>query len=63
MPTWAVCILSYSMDREILETWFAIVVEQNRLHRKWFDNLENLHKFKGKFRKYIPEALPEVVAT
>ncbi|MCL4328976.1 MAG: hypothetical protein M1151_07225 [Candidatus Thermoplasmatota archaeon] len=51
------------MDREILETWFAIVVEQNRLHRKWFDNLENLHKFKGKFRKYIPEALPEVVAT
>ena len=53
---WNICETIY--DRKLkdeFETWKPIIVAENKLHRKWFDNPKNFHMFKQEFRDYISE--------
>jgi hypothetical protein len=40
-------------DKKLMETWTIVIETENRLHRKWFDNIENHNKYKDSFRNYI----------
>jgi hypothetical protein len=57
---WNICETIYDRRDDILfETWKAVIVNENKLHRKWFDNPENYHKFKDRFREYIQSNFPQ----
>ena len=52
--SWNICETIYDRkDEKLFETWKPVILAENKLHRKWFDNPENYHKFKDKFRQYI----------
>jgi c-di-AMP phosphodiesterase-like protein len=38
---------------ELEATWYPVIDAENRLHRKWFDEERNKHKFKDAFREFI----------
>lgn len=58
--TWNLCETIYDRkDKELDETWRPVIEAENKLHRKWFDNQENYHKFKDKFREYIQNNFPQ----
>jgi len=52
---WNICETIYDRkdNKTLFETWEPVIVAENKLHRKWFDALENHHKFKDSFRKYV----------
>jgi hypothetical protein len=51
---WNICETIYDRkDKPLFKTWLPVIVEEDKLHRKWFDNPENFHKFKDEFRTYI----------
>ena len=57
--SWNICETIHDQcgkSQEILNTWRPVVVAENKLHRKWFDNPVNFHKFKEKFRTYITDS-------
>jgi len=57
---WNICETIYDRrDEALFETWRPVIVTENKLHRKWFDNPENYHKFKERFRKYIQDNFPK----
>lgn len=56
---WNICETIYDRkDEAIFETWSPIIVTENKLHRIWFDEPENWHKFKQPFREYIHHTFP-----
>jgi hypothetical protein len=38
---------------ELKATWYPVIDAENRLHRKWFDEERNKHKFKESFKKFV----------
>lgn len=38
---------------ELARTWDPVIREENRLHRTWLNNVENQHKFKNEFWKFM----------
>lgn len=40
-------------NKKLEATWYPVVDALNRLHRNWFDDPKNKHKFKDAFREYI----------
>jgi hypothetical protein len=55
---WNVCETVHDRgekDDELAQTWKPIVVAENKLHRKWFDDEKNHHKFKDLYIKYVKE--------
>jgi hypothetical protein len=57
---WNLCETIYDRKSKALdETWYPIIETENKLHRKWFDNHENYHKFKDRFREYIQNNFPQ----
>ena len=42
-------------DKELKVTWYPVIDAENRLHRKWFDEERNKHKFKEAFREFIKQ--------
>jgi hypothetical protein len=58
--SWNICETIYDRKDDILfETWKPVIVAENKLHRRWFDNPENHHKFKDRFRDYIQNNYPQ----
>jgi len=58
--SWNICETIYDRKDEILfETWKPVIVAENKLHRRWFDNPENHYKFKDRFRQYIQNNYPQ----
>lgn len=58
--SWNICETIYDRkDEALFETWKPVIVAENKLHRKWFDNPENHHKFKDRFREYIQNNFPQ----
>lgn len=59
--SWNICetVTDRCKDDFTMETWKPVIATENKLHRKWFDNPENFHKFKEKFRKYITTEFPK----
>jgi hypothetical protein len=58
---WNICETVYDRgqkDENLAKTWLPIVGAENKLHREWFDNAENNHKFKDEFIAYIKETFP-----
>lgn len=56
---WNICETIYDRrDTALFETWKPVVVAENKLHRSWFENPENHHKFKERFRMYVAENFP-----
>lgn len=54
--SWNVCETIYDRcekDKHLWCTWEPVIVAENNLHRRWFDDPENFHKFKKQFRQYI----------
>jgi hypothetical protein len=49
-------------DNGLEVTWHPVIEAENRLHRKWFDDKRNEHKFKVPFRKFIHKRWPVVAA-
>ena len=47
-------------DRELMETWSIVILTENQLHRSWFDNPDNLNKFKESFRQFIKLTYPKI---
>ncbi len=43
-------------------TWHPVIEAENRLHRKWFDEKKNEHKFKVPFREFIHTHWPVAAA-
>jgi hypothetical protein len=39
----------------LAETWFPVIKEENRLHRRWLNHPENQEKFKNSFLKFMIE--------
>lgn len=61
---WNICETIYDRRDDILfETWHSVIFAENKLHRKWFDNPENYHKFKDSFREYIRNNFPQEYKT
>ncbi|RLF63624.1 MAG: hypothetical protein DRN33_03745 [Thermoplasmata archaeon] len=57
---WNICETIYDRkDEALFETWRPVIVAENKLHRKWFDDPENYHKFKDRFREYIHDNFPQ----
>lgn len=57
---WNLCETIYDRkDEALVETWRPAIEAENKLHRKWFDNQENYHKFKDRFREYIQNNFPQ----
>jgi hypothetical protein len=51
---WNFCETIYDQgDDELMKTWGVVIQEENRLHRKWFEQPENREKFKKQFHDYI----------
>jgi hypothetical protein len=48
-----------TLNNQLLEIWYTAAVVENRLHREWFDRLENVYMVRPEFRKYIAETFPE----
>jgi hypothetical protein len=40
-------------DKRLRATWYPVIDAENRLHRKWFDCLDNKHKFKDEFCRFV----------
>ena len=40
-------------DKRLRVTWYPVIDAENRLHRAWFDCLDNRHKFKDEFRRFV----------
>jgi hypothetical protein len=40
-------------DKCLKETWYPVIDAENRLHRQWFEDKENKHKFKDRFKGFI----------
>ena len=58
--SWNICETIYDRKDDVLfETWKPVIVAENKLHRKWFDDPANYHKFKDRFRKYIQDNYPK----
>lgn len=58
--SWNICETIYDRkDEKLFETWKPVIVAENKLHRKWFDDSENYHKFKDSFRQYINDNFAE----
>lgn len=54
--SWNLCETIYDRcggDQEVFNTWQPVIVAENKLHRRWFDNPENFDKFREEFRKYV----------
>jgi len=57
--SWNICETIFDRREEaIFATWLPALIEENRLHRRWFDDPANHHKFKESFRKYVRDTLP-----
>ncbi len=59
--SWNICETIYDRCRAVKElwhTWEPIIVAENKLHRRWFDTLENFHKFKKEFREFVQASYP-----
>ncbi|MGC9307456.1 MAG: hypothetical protein ACP5FL_01615, partial [Thermoplasmatota archaeon] len=58
--SWNICETIYDRccDKQTWETWRPVIEAENRLHRKWFDEEENFHKFKKSFREFIVKEFP-----
>lgn len=57
---WNICeTIRDRKDTSLYETWKPVIVAENKLHRRWFDNPENHHKFKARFRAFIEENFPK----
>ena len=57
---WNICETIYDRkDEALFETWKPVIVAENKLHRKWFNDPKNQHKFKERFRVYIHNNFPE----
>lgn len=59
--SWNICETIYDRccgKKALWQTWEPIIVTENQLHRRWFDNPDNFHKFKEEFRQYIKENYP-----
>ena len=56
---WNLCETIYDRrDDDLFNTWRTVIVAENKLHRKWLDDPENHHKFKGEFLKYVQHEFP-----
>jgi hypothetical protein len=44
---------------DVLNTWIPVIVGENKLHRRWFDNPENFHLFREEFRRYVQATYPK----
>ena len=54
--SWNICETIHDQagkSKKVLDTWRPVVVAENKLHRKWFDNPDNFHRFKQDFRAHI----------
>ncbi|HEX5603646.1 MAG TPA: hypothetical protein VFX63_13900 [Pyrinomonadaceae bacterium] len=40
-------------NRDLKKTWYPVIKEENRLHRKWLNNIDNQHKFKKDFWRFM----------
>ena len=59
--SWNFCETIFDKGNEVLmETWIVVISEENKLHRKWFDDAANRTKFKEPFRKYILQNFPNL---
>jgi hypothetical protein len=57
---WNICeTICDRKDEALFKTWKPVIVAENKLHRKWFDNPENYHKFKERFRVYVQNNFPQ----
>lgn len=51
---WNFCETIYDkMDDDLMRTWSVVIENENRLHRRWFEQAENQSKFKKEFRDFI----------
>ena len=58
--SWNICETIYDRQDDVLyETWRPVIVAENKLHRSWFNQPENHHKFKDSFRDFIQKEFPE----
>ena len=60
--SWNICETIYDRCKgvkQLWHTWEPVIVAENRLHRRWFDNPDNFHKFKEEFREYIEASYPK----
>lgn len=56
--SWNFCETIFDQgDKELMKTWFVVIETENSLHRRWFDNPDNIGKFKDKFRLYVQNTL------
>jgi hypothetical protein len=47
-------VYDYCMkDEELRKTWYPAMEAENRLHRAWFNDTANHHKFKAEFHKFV----------
>lgn len=46
-------IFDRSGNKELRETWYPAIKEENSLHRTWLNHEENQHKFKKSFWKFM----------
>jgi hypothetical protein len=42
-----------SHDKKLCATWYPVIIAEDRLHRKWFDDPANRHKFKTAFYEFV----------
>src|SRR5438445_200049 len=58
---WNICetIADRRKYQNFFESWEPVLIHENELHRKWFDDPENHNKFKKGFRKYIQSGILE----
>lgn len=62
--SWNICETIYDRcgkgkDKDLWCTWEPVIVAENKVHRKWFDDPENFHKFKGEFKQYMNANYPK----
>lgn len=52
----------FMKDKSLIETWEPVVRTESARHRTWFDNQENVAKFKKEFRTFISTHYPPTLA-
>ena len=60
--SWNICETIYARCKgheQLWCTWQPVMVAENKLHRRWFDEDENFHKFKERFRQYVQVSYPK----
>lgn len=46
-------IIDRHKNKDLSKTWYPVIEEENKLHRKWLNNRENERKFKKEFWEFM----------